>query len=162
MDIGCLSERLMVMDDDTWARHSNPLSGWSRLTVLPLFAFAICSRDWLGWHSVWAVLLVAAWTWANPRLFRAPTTHDAWMTQGVLGERVWLARSTSPIPRHHEQMTKMLNILAGLGVLILAIGLWKLDFGLTLAGLSVAMGAKLWFLDRMVWLNSETTGDLRQ
>ena len=59
-------------------------------------------------------------------------------------------------------MTKMLNILAGLGVLMLALGLWKLDCGLTLAGLSVAMGAKLWFLDRMVWLNSETTGDLRQ
>jgi hypothetical protein len=43
---------------------------------------------------------------------------------------------------------------------MLAIGFWMLDFGLTLAGLSVAMGAKLWFLDRMVWLNSEATGDL--
>ncbi|MEP3295518.1 MAG: DUF6653 family protein [Pseudoruegeria sp.] len=160
LGVGRLSERIMGMDDATWARHSNPLSGWSRLTILPLFALAIWSRDWLGWYSVWAILIVAAWTWANPRLFSAPINHDAWMTKGVLGERIWLARSTYPIPRHHEQMARLLNIFAGLGVLILAIGLWKLDFGLTLSGLSVAMGAKLWFLDRMVWLKSEATGDL--
>jgi hypothetical protein len=159
LDIGRLAERMMGMDDATWARHSNPLSGWSRVSILPLFALAIWSREWWGWHSAWAILFVVVWTWANPRLFRAPATNDAWMTQGVLGERVWLARSERPILHHHEQAARLLNMFAGLGVLLLALGLWRLDLGLTLAGLVVAMGAKLWFLDRMVWLNLDMTRD---
>ena len=78
------------------------------------------------------------------------------MTQGVHGERIWLARSSKPIPRHHERITRLLNIAASLGALILAIGLCRLDIGLTLAGLATAMGGKLWFLDRMVWLQADT------
>jgi hypothetical protein len=156
VDIGRLSERIMGMDDATWARHSNPLSGWSRVSILPLFALAIWSRVWLGWHAFWIVLLFVLWTWVNPRVFGPPKSDDAWMTQGVLGERIWLGRSSHPIPRHHVRMTRLLNIAAGLAVLILAIGLWRLDLGLTLAGLFTAMGAKLWFLDRMVWLKTDT------
>lgn len=152
MDIGRLSERIMGMDDVAWARHSNPLSGWSRVSILPLLALAIWSRVWLGWHAIWIVVLVVVWTWANPRMFGPPQSNDAWMTQGVLGERIWLARASHPIPRHHERVARLLNIAAGVGVLVLAIGLRKLDIGLTLAGLITAMGAKLWFLDRMVWL----------
>lgn len=160
MDIGRLSERMMGMDDATWARHSNPLSGWSRVSALPLLALAIWSRVWLGWYALLLIALVVLWIWLNPRLLEPPKSDDAWMTQGVLGERIWLARATHPVPRHHVQVARLLNIFAGLGVLFLALGLWRLDFGFTLAGLSVAMGAKLWFLDRMVWLKSETTGDL--
>ena len=159
MDIGHLSERLMGMDDATWERHSNPLSGWSRVPALPLLSLAIWSRDWWGWYCVWAIILVVVWIWVNPRLFGPPKSNDAWMTQGVLGERIWLARSSNPIPLHHARTTRLLNIFAGLGVLVLAVGLWKLDFGLTLAGLSISMGAKLWFLDRMVWLRSDSIAE---
>lgn len=149
----------MGMDDATWARHANPLSGWSRVSSLPLLAVAIWSRVWLGWHSVWLILLVMLWIWVNPRLFGPPDTHDAWMTQGVLGERIWLKRSSHPIPQHHDKVTRLLNIAAGLSILIFGYGLWKLDFGLTIAGLLTAMGAKLWFLDRMVWLWNDTHDD---
>lgn len=156
MDIGKFSERLMGMDDATWERHANPWSGWSRVTILPLLTLAIWSRVWIGWHCVWFILVVMVWTWANPRLFGPPAAHTAWMTQGVLGERIWLARGAHPIPDHHEKVARLLNIAAGIAVLILAMGLWRLDFGLTLAGLLTAMGSKLWFLDRMVWLKRET------
>lgn len=156
MDIGRLSERMMGMDDATWARHSNPLSGWSRVSILPLLTLAIWSRVWLGWHALWFVALVLLWTWANPRLFGPPKSDAAWMTQGICGERIWLARSSRPIPHHHERTARILNIAAGLSVLVLGLGLWRLDFGLTVAGLVAAMGAKLWFLDRMVWLKTET------
>jgi len=159
MEFGRLLERLMGMDDATWARHANPLSGWSRVSTLPLLAVAIWSRVWLGWHAVWLILLIMLWIWVNPRLFGPPHTHDAWMTQGVLGERIWLKRSSNPIPQHHEKVTRLLNIAAGVSFLIFAYGLWKLDFGLTLAGLLTAMGAKLWFLDRMVWLKNDTDDD---
>ncbi|MBU2865624.1 hypothetical protein KO497_01340 [Pacificibacter marinus] len=146
----------MAMDEATWARHSNPISGWSRVSILPLFALAVWSRTWLGWHALWCIVLIVLWTWLNPRLFGPPKSNDAWMTQGVLGERIWLARKAHPIARHHDRVTRLLNITAGLGILGLAFGVWQLDLGFTLAGLITAMGAKLWFLDRMVWLKSDT------
>ncbi|MEP1209962.1 MAG: DUF6653 family protein [Rhizobiaceae bacterium] len=155
MDIGKLSERIMGMDDASWARHSNPISGWSRVSILPLFALAVWARVWLGWHALWFIALVLVWTWLNPRLFMPPQSNDAWMTQGVLGERIWLAREQHPLPQHHVRVTKMLNVVSGVGILILAIGLWRFDLGLTIAGLVTSMGAKLWFLDRMVWIRSE-------
>jgi hypothetical protein len=77
------------------------------------------------------------------------------MTQGVLGERIWLAKTTHPIPDHHASVSRWLNIAAGISVLILAKGLLSLDLGFTIAGLIGAMGAKLWFLDRMVWLRHD-------
>ena len=152
MDIGKLSERLMGMDDATWAKHSNPWSGWSRITVLPLLCIAIWSRVWLGWGALWLVLPVLIWTWANPRLFGVPAHNEAWMTKGVLGERVWLARNDTPIPAHHAMVAWVLNLWAGVGLVALIYGLWVLDVGWSLAGLTLTMGAKLWFLDRMVWL----------
>lgn len=156
MDIGRISEKIMGMDDATWKRHSNPISGWSRVPILPLLAIGIWSRVWFGWHALWIAALILVWTWLNPRLFGPPTSDKAWMTQGVLGERIWLARKSQPIPNHDAIVTRILNIAAGITVLILGYGLGKLDFGLTLAGLILAMGAKLWFLDRMVWLKSDT------
>lgn len=158
MDIGKLSERIMGMDDATWARHSNPVSGWSRVSILPLIALAVWSRAWFGWHALWLLALVLLWTWLNPRLFNPPKSEKAWMTKGVLGERIWLARKQQPIPQHHVRATNILNVVSGIGVVILVAGLWRLDIGLTIAGLVTSMGAKLWFLDRMVWLKSNTGG----
>ncbi|MEL7343292.1 MAG: DUF6653 family protein [Pseudomonadota bacterium] len=157
-DIGRMTERAMGMDDATWARHANPWSGWTRLSILPLFALAVWSRVWLGWGALVPVVLVAIWTWMNPRLFAEPNSFDNWMSQAVLGERVWLARCDRPVARHHQSAAKLLSIAAGFGVAILAYGLWALDIGFTIAGLILAMGAKLWFLDRMVWLNCDTDG----
>lgn len=152
MNIGSFAEKMMSMDDATWARHANPISGWSRATVLPLFALAVWARIWIGWWSLAAVVVLILWTWLNPRLFSAPASTDNWMSRVVLGERIWLAARTTPIAPHHMRVTRVLNIAAGLGALILAIGLWRLDFGLVLAGLIASMGAKLWFGDRMVWI----------
>jgi hypothetical protein len=45
------AERFMGMSDDVWSRHANPRSGWSRMTIPPLFALAVWSRDWIGWWS---------------------------------------------------------------------------------------------------------------
>jgi hypothetical protein len=158
MDFAQIAERIMGMDDATWERHANPWSGWTRITILPLLSLAIWSRDWIGVHCLWFIAIVVVWTWINPRLFGPPASHDAWMTKGVLGERIWIARATTPIPSHHLVVTRLLNVAAGLGVLILAVGLWQLNFGLTLAGLVGSMGAKLWFLDRMVWLKQDMDG----
>ena len=160
-DIGRMTERAMGMDDATWLRHANPWSGWTRFSILPLFALAVWSRVWLGWGALVPLALVVAWTWFNPRLFAEPTSFDNWMSQGVLGERIWLARSKTPIAQHHQAIARLLTAAAGAGVAILAYGLWALDIGLTIAGLILAIGAKLWVLDRMVWLHCETTATKR-
>ena len=156
MNIAKLLERLMGMDDATWARHANPWSGWTRVTILPLLSSAIWSRVWLGWGAVLLIIAVIVWTWVNPRLFGPPEHNRAWMTKGVLGERVWLAQSEKSIPSHHAKVGRMLILAAGLGILPLAFGLWHLDLGWTMVGLIAVMGAKRWFLDRMVWLLADT------
>ena len=80
-------------------------------------------------------------------IYPPPKSDEAWMTQGVLGERIWLARASQPILDHHVRVTRLLNIVAVVSVFVLGYGLWELDFGLTLVGLVTAMGAKLWFLE---------------
>lgn len=159
MDIGKISERVMGMSDEAWQRHMNPCSGWSRITILPLLVLAIWSRIWLGWGSLVPVLLVLIWTWLNPRLFGPPQSIDNWMSQGIMGERIWLARKREPIPDHHARATLTLNIINAAGCILLVAGVWSFDIGLTLAGLITSMGAKLWFLDRMVWLKADLSPD---
>ncbi|MCA0952665.1 hypothetical protein LCM16_01120 [Mameliella alba] len=161
MDIGQLTERLMGMDDRTWARHANPWSGWSRVTILPLLALTLWFRAGLGLWT-WAALLgLVLWTWLNPRLFPEPRHLNGWMSRGVLGERIWLARKTTPIPAHHAHAALILNSVAAAGTIPLALGLWRYEAGLALAGLALTMGGKLWFLDRMVWLLADTQNSHR-
>lgn len=152
MDVGESSEKLMGMSDDVWQRHANPLSGWSRVSILPLLALAIWSRVWLGWWAMLPIFAMLIWTWLNPRIFPVPSSTDNWMSKGVLGERVWLKRKTVPIPSHHARMATTLNVLAGVGLIPFIIGLVQLNVWATVAGTSVMMIAKLWFLDRMIWL----------
>ena len=39
--------RSFSMSEDTWQRHSNPWSVWTRFTALPLIILAAWSRVWL-------------------------------------------------------------------------------------------------------------------
>ena len=151
-DLFAASEKLMRMDEAAWARHANPWSVCSRMTVLPLMSLAVWSRIWLGWGAILPVLLVLAWTWWNPRAFGPPASTDSWASRGTFGERVFLNRRQVPVPAHHTRWAKGLALISGLGVLPWLFGLWQLDPGFTLCGLAMMIGGKLWFVDRMVWL----------
>ena len=143
---------LFQMDDETWRRHANPWSVWSRFTVAPLLILACWSRVWLGWWALVPVAVALLWTWGNPRLFASPETMDSWAAKGVLGERVWMNRDEVPVPAHHQTVPHMLSAASAVGtgfviygVIVLA--LWPTIFGWMLMSL-----AKLWFVDRMAWL----------
>ena len=41
--------KLFAMDNETWLRHANPLSVWTRFTVLPIFILSLWSRVWFGY-----------------------------------------------------------------------------------------------------------------
>jgi hypothetical protein len=148
----------MGMSDATWRRHANPWSGWTRFAILPAFALAVWSRVWIGWAALLPVAALIGWTFINPRAFPPPADYGAWMTRGVLGERLWLDRANRPIPAHHARAAFLTTIVAASGLPLLAWGLWVLDPFASFAGLTLAVGGKAWFLDRMVWLHADLTG----
>lgn len=160
--IGRLTERAMGMNDAVWQRHANPWSGWSRVAISPMLAVAIWSRTWIGWWSMIPTAILIAWVWINPRIFPRPHSIDNWMSRGVLGERIWLASNTpikgtaaatiQTVAEHHLRVTRVLIAIAGVGGLMLIGGLIWFNFAATVSGLVLMMLAKLWFVDRMVWI----------
>jgi hypothetical protein len=149
------------LDEEGWARHANPWSGWTRFVTLPLFALAGWSRVWIGpwWLLAFGLLLV--WTMINPRFFPPPARWDAWITRGVLGERLWLARDRVPVPAHHRRLPQVLSGVALAGLALMVWGVVVLAPWPTLMGMVVVLLGKLWFIDRMVWLHADMTGEPR-
>jgi hypothetical protein len=117
-----------------------------------MLAIAIWSRVWIGWWSLTPIAILIAWIWINPRIFPRPKSVDNWMSQGVLGERIWLANEPGTVADHHIRVAKILTALAGVGALVFIGGLIWLNLAATLFGLAVTMLGKLWFIDRMVWI----------
>jgi hypothetical protein len=147
----CIS-RIFGLDDETWMRHANPWSGWTRFTVLPLLVLAFWSRVWWGWGSLILITLALAWTFFNPRIFSPPLSTDSWISRGVLGERVWMNRDQIPVPKHHRLMPHLLSGVSGLGGLGVIEGTVALDLWPLILGFALVYLGKLWFIDRMVWL----------
>lgn len=155
-------EQTFGMSDAVWARHASPWSVWTRVPILPLLALAIWSRVWLGWWCLGLIAALMVWTYFNPRVFAAPAHLNAWASKGVLGERVFLARKTKAIPQHHVQWGLLLSVVAGIGLIPLIHGLWVQEVWPVLLGLTITVGGKLWFLDRMVWLLADMQGPADQ
>ena len=148
--------RTRILSDRVWRRHANPWSVWTRLPILFLTSATLWYREVLG-ISQWVLLAVlAGWTWINPRVFPEPARFDSWASRSTLGERTWLDRRHHPIPRHHQAVIRMLIVVTAAGFVCLAIGLWRLEALPSVSGLLACYMGKLWFLDRMVWLQRET------
>ncbi len=146
--------RLFGLRGDTWLRHANPVSVWTRFAVLPLLALSIWSRDWIGWWSLVPVVLTLVFMVVNPLLFPPPRSTRNWASRGVLGERIWAARDTADIPEQFRS-TNPANAtyafqLAGMAAL--TYGLVVLDPIITVTALLLVQCAKVWFIDRMVLL----------
>ncbi len=152
MDLFALAERCMRMDDETWLRHANPLSVWTRFSCLPLIVLSVWSRVWLGWWCLFPLVIAIFWTWINPRAFPPPRSTDNWASRGTFGERVFLNRGTVPIPKHHLRWAIALGSLSALGLPPLAWGIWQMEPTATMLGLVMIILPKVWFVDRMVWL----------
>jgi hypothetical protein len=143
---------IFQMDDNTWERHANPWSVWSRTTVLPVLILAAWSRVWIGWWALAPGVIALLWTWLNPRLFGKPPSLDSWASKCVLGERIWVNRDEVPVPEHHRLAPTVLNVVSGTGMLFVIWGAVQLSIWPTLFGATLVYAGKLWFLDRMVWL----------
>ena len=90
-----MSEKTRIMKDETWYRHANPWSGWSRILSQPILYVPIWFlQDFIAnpvqnWYVILGFILVAVWYAINPLIFPKPKNYDNWISKGVLGEKAW-------------------------------------------------------------------------
>ncbi|MCR9123185.1 MAG: hypothetical protein NXH91_13030 [Phyllobacteriaceae bacterium] len=146
------AERLMAMDDASWARHANPWSAYTRFAgSVPTF-LALYSGHWIGWWALVPIAVMAVWTFANPRLWVPPATTTSWAARGVLGERAYLNRKTVPVPAEHVRFA---NLTTACAIAFMAVAIYGFIAGIfwtAFSGFFAAILAKTWFVDRMAWL----------
>lgn len=148
------------LEGDNWMRHANPLSVWTRFSVLSLFAISIWSRDWIGWLCLIPIALSIAWMFVNPLLFKEPRSTRSWASRAVFGERIWVDRDKLELPEEFRSaaVPNIANAFGGIGLIFLAYGLYELDIVVTVAGILIVHGGKLWYLDRMTLLFDRMKG----
>ena len=146
--------RLFGLQGDTWMRHANPVSVWTRFAVLPLLAASIWSRDWIGWWSLIPIVLSLVFMVVNPLLFPAPASTRNWASKCVFGERIWTDRNKLKVPVQFAstRVTNVTYLFQTVGIAVLAYGLVVLDLLTVVSGIVILQCAKAWYLDRMVLL----------
>lgn len=142
----------MSMDAESWARHANPKSVYSRIVGGSFVFLALWSVFWIDWYAAIPITAALMWIYVNPRLFSPPKTTTAWATRGVLGERVYLRRANVPISAEHRRAAQITTGLALIFIALAVYGFVIRDFWAAAGGWHAATMAKLWFCDRMVWL----------
>ena len=153
-----MSERvskLFLPDDDSWLRHANPWSIWTRFITLPFLMLAIWSRAWIGWYCLIPIIILVVWIFLNPRLFSKPTHFNSWGSRAVLGEQIYIRRKKNQNLGKHKTPILILTLLQIVGVVFLLYGLWRFYLYHTVYGMTVVYLSKMWFLDRMVWLHAD-------
>jgi hypothetical protein len=125
-----------------WARHSNPWSGWSRTLGHPALVAALYHRSWRGVAACIVYFIV------NPLLFPPPKSTDNWMSQGVLGERLW----TSGYNPQQWRLPTWLNIINLPVFLVSLVAAYQRKLTTAIAATLLTAVTKLWFIDRMARL----------
>lgn len=144
--------KVFGLDDETWLRHANPKSVWTRFIILPFFVLAIWSRTWISWYALIPITVLVIWTAINPKFFKKPATTKSWSSKCVLGEKVWTNRKEIEVPNEHKTMINILTLIQLTGLVTLVFGLYYFNFWQTITGTVLIYLGKMWFLDRMVWL----------
>jgi len=157
--IGSRTAAAFGLDGDTWQRHANPWSVYTRIPIPALFVAAIWTYAWVGWWSLVPIAVVCVWAAINTTVFPPPRSLDHWASRAVLGETFWLDRKKVPVPPRHRIAPLVLTAINILGLPFIVWGLVVLDAGLVLFGLAVHMAGKNWFLDRMALLYDDMTAD---
>jgi hypothetical protein len=145
--------RWFGLEGDSWMRHANALSVWTRFSCMSLIALAVWSRVWIGWYSLLPIAVTVTWLFVNPRFFGVPASTRNWASKSVFGERIWLERESVALPPSFvSHVPNLANAYASVGLVAVISGLVVLEVWTVVAGIVVMHGAKLWYLDRMVLL----------
>ncbi len=145
--------------DESWMRHANPASVWTRFSVVSVLALAIWSRDWIGIWCLVPVALGIVWLFVNPLLFDVPKSTRNWASRSVLGERIWVDRKKVDLPEQfRSRAPAVANAYSTIGLAVLVYGLIELDVLATVTGILITHGGKLWYLDRVGLLFADMKG----
>ncbi|MDO3383764.1 DUF6653 family protein [Gilvimarinus algae] len=145
--------KLFRLTDETWMKHANPWSVYTRYSVLPFIVLAFWSRVWIGWWCLVPGLVAILWMFFNPVLFSKPKSTKNWASKSVLGERVYLNRDNVRIPDIHiTPLYTILNIISSVGMLLSIWAIVYYSIWGAILGVALAYLGKSWYLDRMVWL----------
>lgn len=153
MGIGKRIANSFGMDEESWRRHANPWSVYTRFAAIPAAALAVWSRAWIGWWSLIPLALVILWLFLNVRVF-APVGPTGWTARGIYGERLWLL-DRGQMPSGHRTVLRRLIQLGLAGLALMAWGLYRLDVWPTLFGMTLVIVAQLWRIDRFSLLYEE-------
>lgn len=148
------------LTDENWMKHSNPISVWTRYSVLPIVVLSFWGRIWIGWWCLLPGLISILWMFYNPIFFKKPRSTKNWASKAVLGERVYLNRDNITVPEKHSiPLHGLLNGISSVGLIL---SIWSIIYysiwGAVL-GVSLAYIGKSWYLDRMVWLYEDMKND---
>ncbi|WP_336346075.1 DUF6653 family protein [Halalkalicoccus ordinarius] len=137
-------------EDQFWARHSNPKSGWMRVPSGAVIVYAIYHRNW---RLLGAALI---WTAINPFLFSPPETEDAWMTRVVLAERWWVKEKTNRTVG--LGYPNVCNAVAALGFVYALYAAWRHSPKGAILGVVTSIALKLWWARVLVKRYDQRTG----
>ena len=146
---------MAVLSDETWRRHANPWSVWTRYAAFPLLVLAVWSYHAIGWWAVVPVAATVGFLYVNPRLFPPPRSTRSWASRAVLGERVWLKEGKGFLPDQDPRIFLVLTAIALANIAALSWGVVQSDAALMIVSTVNVLAGKSWFIDRMVWLFSE-------
>lgn len=135
------------MKDETWRRHANPWSVWTRFAAIPVFILAVWSRTWIGWWCLVPLAVVVAWLIVNPSAFPPVDRPTNWASRGIYGERMWFD-DRSVLSTEHRQIQKLLVAIGLAGFALLIWGLVALEVWPTIFGASLIVISQLWRIDR--------------
>ena len=145
--------RIFNLTDENWMKHSNPVSVWTRYSVLPIIVIAFWSRIWIGWWCLVPGIISTLWMFINPVFFKKPRSTKNWASKAVLGERVFLNRDKAKIPEKHDiPLHGILNTISSIGMILAIWAIIYYSIWGAVLGVALAYIGKSWYLDRMVWL----------
>jgi hypothetical protein len=139
---GQKEEDVAIHTEQSWKRHSNPWSVWTRILSYPLAYVPVWNRSWKQGA------VVGAWFTANPLIFPAPEDDSSWATRCVLGEQLWTAKRRRDFPMALNAASAV--FYAGALLAAYKRRFWPMMF---FGGTSYLL--KLWFLDRMTFYYEE-------
>ncbi|TDD34934.1 DUF6653 family protein [Saccharopolyspora elongata] len=144
----------LQMDDESWRRHANPWSVWTRFAAIPFIIGSIWSREWIGWWALVPLALTGVWLWLNVKVFAPIEQPASWAAKGIYGERLWL-QEKSLVSREHRAIQRLLIVVGLAGFALTAWGLFVLEIWPTVFGAVLTVLGQLWRIDRFGLLYDE-------
>ncbi|MEM4782373.1 MAG: DUF6653 family protein [Halalkalicoccus sp.] len=128
------------MSERAWRRHANPASGATRMLAGAALLLALYRHAWKSLGAVIAFLV------ANPVLFPEPENTDNWLSEGVLGERAWIADGNPVFGTDYPELLNAVNVPLYCYTLYAAYRRYPLR---TFVGFLVTFALKVLFVDAM-------------